>query len=401
MKQFHLAEIPRISSCPEIHQFTPDQAELVCAYHRSFPGYAPTPLRNLAALSEALGVLGVYVKDESHRFGLNAFKALGGSYAIGQYLAKRLGILPENMTFSRLTAPENASVLGPIIFCTATDGNHGRGVAWTANRLGQKCVVYMPKGSAEERVRNIEAQGATVIVTDVPYDDTVRLARETAEKNGWVTVQDTAWEGYQEIPLHVMQGYMTMALEAYQQLDGVLPTHIFLQAGVGSMAGAVAGLMKLLCFPVEPTVVIVEPHNADCHFRSAQAGDGSIQITPGDLETIMAGLACGEPNPISWNIMRCAAHFCLSVPEYAAADGMLTGFALAFAGAAHSRPMSGNSAGGWKTRLPRRRRWTAAGMKARIPSVLSARRCRARRGLSEGTRRSRRARNCSPRPSAR
>lgn len=322
MNQFRLAEIPRIPSCPEIHQFTPEQAKMVCAYHRSFPDYAPTPLRSLDALSGELGVSGVYIKDESYRFGLNAFKALGGSYAIGQFLAKKLGILPENMTFSRLTAPENKSILGEITFCTATDGNHGRGVAWTANKLGQNCVVYMPKGSAEERVRNIEAQGATVIVTDVPYDDTVRLARETAEKNGWVTVQDTAWEGYYDIPLHVMQGYMTMALEAYHQLDGVLPTHIFLQAGVGSMAGAVAGLMKLLCFPAEPTVVIVEPHNADCHFRSAQAGDGSIQITPGDLETIMAGLACGEPNPISWNIMRCAAHYALSVPEYAAADGM-------------------------------------------------------------------------------
>lgn len=322
MNQFRLAEIPRIPSCPEIHQFTPEAAKTVAAYHRSFPGYAPTPLKSLSALSEALGVSGIYIKDESHRFGLNAFKALGGSYAIGQYLAKKLGVSPEEITFALLIAPETRELLGDVTFCTATDGNHGRGVAWTANKLGQGCVVYMPKGSAEERVRNIEKLGAQVIVTDMPYDDTVRLARETAEKNGWITVQDTAWQGYQEIPLHVMQGYMTMAHEAFCQMNQEAPTHIFLQAGVGSMAGAVAGLMKLLCCPAEPTVIVVEPHNADCHFRSALAGDGSIRTTPGDLQTIMAGLACGEPNPLSWNILRCAAHFCLSVPEYTAADGM-------------------------------------------------------------------------------
>lgn len=322
MNEFRLAEIPRVASCPEIHEFTPAQAKEVLAYHRSFPDYAPTPLRNLSELAKELGVSGVYVKDESYRFGLNAFKALGGSYAIGRYLGKKLGILPENLTFARITAPETKEILGEITFCTATDGNHGRGVAWTANRLGQKCVVYMPKGSAIDRVRNIEKLGAQVIVTEFPYDHTVRLAREAAEKNGWVTVQDTAWPGYTEIPLHVMQGYMTMADEAHFQLDGITPTHIFLQAGVGSMAGAVAGLMKLFCYPNEPTVIIVEPHNADCHFRSALSGDGSLRATPGDLETIMAGLACGEPNPTSWSIMRCAAHYALSIPEYAAADGM-------------------------------------------------------------------------------
>jgi len=322
MNQFRIAEIPRICSCPEIHQFTEAAAKEVYAYHLFFPGYAPTPMRRLSALAEQMGVSEICVKDESYRFGLNAFKALGGSYAIGRYLGEKLGIAPQNLSYAQLTDSKNKQRLGEITFCTATDGNHGRGVAWTAKQLQQKCVVYMPKGSAEERVRNIEAQGAKVIVTNVPYDDTVRLARETAQQNGWVTVQDTAFEGYQEIPLHVMQGYMTMALEAYSQLDGTLPTHIFLQAGVGSMAGAVAGLFKLLCYPHEPTVIIVEPHNADCHFRSAQAGDGSIRNTPGELETIMAGLACGEPNPISWNIMRCAAHYVLSIPEYAAADGM-------------------------------------------------------------------------------
>ena len=323
MNDFRIAAIPPLTTCPEMDLFGDTQALETIASHRSFADlYAPTPLRRLAALAETLGLGGVYLKDESYRFGLNAFKALGGSYAIGRHLAETLGIAPQNMTLDRLTAPDVKRQLGEITFCTATDGNHGRGVAWTARVLQQKCVVYMPKGSAQERVSNIRAQGATVIVTDVPYDDTVRLARETAQKNGWITVQDTAWEGYTDIPLHIMQGYLTMAYEAYRQLDDIKPTHIFLQAGVGSMAGAVAALFKNLLGKDAPTIVIVEPHAADCHFRSAAAGDGSIQITPGDLNTIMAGLACGEPNPISWSLMRTSAHYCLSVPEYAAADGM-------------------------------------------------------------------------------
>ena len=322
MNSFRLAAIPQIDFCPELSLFTERHSKEVLSYHASFPGYAPTPLHDLAALAGQLGVKSILLKDESPRFGLNAFKALGGSYAIGCYIASLLGIPAGEMTFARLTAPDVRARLGEATFCTATDGNHGRGVAWTAKMLQQKCVVYMPKGSAQERVENIRALGAEVIVTDVPYDDTVLLARETAQKNGWISIQDTAWEGYTEIPLHIMQGYMTMAYEAYRQLNGVQPTHIFLQAGVGSMAGAVAALLMQLCAPHKPTVIVVEPNTADCHFRSASAGDGSIQATPGDLDTIMAGLACGQPNPLSWNLLRTAADFCLAGPEFMAADGM-------------------------------------------------------------------------------
>lgn len=322
MNEFRIAPIPRLSACPSLNHFTETEAQAASVYHSSFPDYAPTPLHALPALASFLGVGSIHVKDESHRFGLNAFKALGGSYAIGRYLANRLGIPAEKMTFDLLTAPETRARLGEITFCTATDGNHGRGVAWTARRLGQKCVVYMPKGSAAERVQNIRALGAEVIVTDVNYDDSVRLARSAAEQNGWVVVQDTAWEGCSEIPLNVMQGYMTMALEAFRQLNGIAPTHIFLQAGVGSMAAAVSALFRHMTSPDGPTVVLVEPGTADCHYRSAAAGDGSVQVTPGDLETIMAGLACGEPNPQAWDILRSTAHYALTVPEYAAADGM-------------------------------------------------------------------------------
>ncbi|MBR6615062.1 MAG: diaminopropionate ammonia-lyase, partial [Lachnospiraceae bacterium] len=217
------------------------EAEKARQFHQSFPEYAPTPLVSLDNLSELLGVKSIHVKDESYRFGLNAFKGLGGSYCIGNYVAQKLGMDIEELTYEYLISPEVKEKLGTITFITATDGNHGRGIAWTANRLGQGCVVLMPKGSASERLENIRALGAESWITDVNYDDTVRMAKELAEKNGWVLVQDTAWEGYEEIPTWIMQGYTTMGIEIAEQLAEIRPTHIFLQAGVGAMAGAMTG----------------------------------------------------------------------------------------------------------------------------------------------------------------
>lgn len=192
--------------------------ENVRAYHRSFPVYKETPLACLKETAKALGVSSIYVKDESYRFGLNAFKVLGGSYAMGHYLADKLGIDMKEVTYEKLTSEEMRKALGDITFVTATDGNHGRGVAWTANQLRQHSVVYMPEGSAEERLMNIRAEGAEASITDLNYDDAVRLANRNAEEKGWVMVQDTAWEGYEDIPRWIMQGYGTMGLEAYEQL---------------------------------------------------------------------------------------------------------------------------------------------------------------------------------------
>ena len=169
------------------------------------------------------------MKDESYRFGLNAFKVLGGSYAIGRYIAKKLGKDISEITFDYLISDEVKNKLGDITFITATDGNHGRGVAWTANQLKQKCIVYMPKGSAKERVENIALEGAEVTVQDLNYDECVRLADENAKKNGWVMIQDTAWDGYEDIPKWIMQGYMTMAFESYEDLKqkNLKPSHVF------------------------------------------------------------------------------------------------------------------------------------------------------------------------------
>ena len=301
--------------------YTPETAGAVREFHRSFPMYAPTPLAQLPETAKLLGVGEIYVKDESHRFGLNAFKVLGGSYAMGSYLAERLGKPLSETGYAVLTSPETRKTLGDITFITATDGNHGRGVAWTANTLGQKSVVHMPKGSAEERLNNIRLAGADADIIDGNYDDAVRLSRKEAEEKGLVIVQDTSWEGYEKIPARIMQGYCTMGLEAYEQLPQK-PTHIFLQAGVGSMAAAIAALFTDIYKEDRPRIILVEPNNADCFYRTAKADDGKLHIVTGDMKTIMAGLACGEPCHLAWEILRdCADHF-IAFPDWAAAKGM-------------------------------------------------------------------------------
>ncbi len=305
----------------DINFLNEEEARKVQQFHASFPVYEKTPLAALPDTAAALGLGAMYVKDESYRFGLNAFKVLGGSYAIGNYLAQKLGMDISELPYEKMISDEVREKLGEITFVTATDGNHGRGVAWTANQLKQKAVVYMPKGSAEERLKNIQAEGADASITDLNYDEAVRLANSQAEKNGWVMVQDTAWEGYEDIPTWIMQGYGTMGFEAWGQLSEK-PTHIFLQAGVGSMAGAVTGFFSNVYKEDRPIITIVEPNKADCLFRTAEANDGKLHFVTGDMNTIMAGLACGEPCSIGWNVLHSYADNFISCPDYAAAKGM-------------------------------------------------------------------------------
>lgn len=305
----------------DLSDFSVAEAKKAHDFHAGFAQYSRTPLTSLPGLAKALGVASVQVKDESYRFGLNAFKVLGGSYALGRYIAKMLGEDIENLPASRILSGEVREKLGQLTFVTATDGNHGRGVAWTAHQLGQKSVVYMPKGSAQERLDNIRAEGADASITDMNYDDAVRLADKHAREKGWVMVQDTAWEGYTDIPLWIMQGYTTMGYEMMNQLEE-RPTHLFLQAGVGSMAGAMAGFFAGLYGENRPKIIIVEPDRADCLFRTAKANDGTLHNVTGDMNTIMAGLACGEPCSIGWKVLESVADGFLSVPECVAADGM-------------------------------------------------------------------------------
>ena len=295
-------------------------------FHESFPQYSVTPLAQLKGMAEYLGLGSLFVKDESYRFGLNAFKVLGGSFAMARYIAGQLGKDVSEVDYNYLTGDKLKEEFGQATFFTATDGNHGRGVAWAANRLGQKAVVLMPKGSVQSRFNNIAKEGAQVSIEEVNYYECVRRANAMAEKTEHgVMVQDTAWEGYEDIPAWIMQGYGTMASEAAQQLKeaGVdRPTHIFIQAGVGSLAGAVQGYFANLFHDCEPTVVVMEAQAADCLYQGAKAGDGDIRIVDGDLSTIMAGLACGEPNIISWDILKNHSAFFVSCPDWVSAKGM-------------------------------------------------------------------------------
>ena len=292
-------------------------------FHKSFPQYSVTPLQKLSALASYLGVKGIYCKDESYRFGLNAFKVLGGSYAMGRYIAKELGRDISQLPYNVLSSDKLREEFGQATFFTATDGNHGRGVAWAAKRLGQKAVVRMPKGTTKTRFDNIAKEGAEVTIEEVNYDDCVRMAAaEAAKTEHGIIVQDTAWAGYEEIPSWIMQGYGTLVLEADKQLkeNGVdRPTHVFVQAGVGSLAGAVVGYFAHKYKENPPVMVVCEASAADCLYRSAVQADGNLVNVTGDLQTIMAGLACGEGNTIGWDILKNNVTVFASCPDWMSA----------------------------------------------------------------------------------
>ncbi|MEB6636316.1 diaminopropionate ammonia-lyase [Acinetobacter baumannii] len=300
--------------------FTKAIAKDVRQLHKNIPGYIPTPLISLKNLADRLGVKDIFIKDESNRFGLNAFKVLGGSYALAKLLANKL-----NIDINQFDIQQIQTLLkDPLTFTTATAGNHGTGVAWAANQMGQKAVVFMPKGAAESSVNRIKALGAECIVTDVNYDDTVRLASQIAQSNGWLLVQDTAWEGYEEIPTWISQGYMTMAAEAIEQLQILdkKPTHVMLQAGVGAMAGGVLGYLVDALGNTSFKAIVSEPASADCVYRSSQDKDGHLVAVDGDLKSIMAGLACGEVNPVTWPTLRDNTSYFARVADSISATGM-------------------------------------------------------------------------------
>ena len=299
--------------------FTRETAKAARNFHSKIPDYRPTPLYSLPAFASALGVQQVLVKDESQRFGLNAFKMLGGAWAIARLLCEEYALDINAFSFDTFRKQHPK----PITFATTTDGNHGRGVAWAARQLGQHAVIYMPKGSAQARVNHITDLGAECIVTDMNYDDTVRLTMRTAEEKGWKVVQDTAWEGYTSVPTWIMQGYATLADEAVEQMQAMecgAPTHVFLQAGVGAMAAGVLGYLSDVYAPGTLHAVVVEPDKADCLFRSAALG--KIVNVGGEMNTIMAGLACGEPNPLGWPLLRDCVRQFISCEDRVAALGM-------------------------------------------------------------------------------
>lgn len=301
------------------------ETEKVRGFHKSVPSYAQTPLVSLNDLAARFGVKGIYAKDESRRFGLNAFKGLGGIYALSRIACETLELSIENTRFEDLKASKNKERLQNMVFVTATDGNHGKGVAWAASQLGCQSHVYMPKGSSELRAQAIRDIGATEVqITDMGYDDAVRFASKMSREHGWVLVQDTSWDGYEKVPAWIIQGYTTMVYEALESLNekNIKPTHVFLQAGVGAMSGGVTGFLASYYGSERPKIVIVEPEGAACIYESARCADGRPHAATGNGKTIMAGLNCGEPCTITWPLLRDYADAYMCFPDYVAARGM-------------------------------------------------------------------------------
>jgi len=292
-------------------------------FHQQIPGYRETPLKSLFRLAEMIGLGGIWVKDESQRLNLNSFKALGGAFAIYRYLKEKLDLDREEANFKNLTADRVDPAVADTVFAAATDGNHGRGVAWAASKLGYDSVIYVHENTSQPRIDAIENYGARVEIIPGTYDDAVEKLSKDAEKNGWQIISDTSWPGYETIPAWVMQGYTTMYEEIQQQLtrQGIhSPTHIFVQAGVGSLAASVAAYYRQLHGGNGPKIIVVEPTKAGCLYRSAE--NEELSNFEGDLDTIMAGLACGEPNPMAWPVLKKATDFFMVCPDYVAAKGM-------------------------------------------------------------------------------
>ncbi|PRI12371.1 diaminopropionate ammonia-lyase [Leucobacter massiliensis] len=275
--------------------------EQVLAYHRSLPGYAPTPLIELPAIASALGVRRVLLKDESSRLGLPAFKILGASYAIARALAARWG-LGAAVTVERLRAA--AAEHPPVTLICATDGNHGRAVARTAAAIGLGCRVFIPGTLTAQAKRAIAAEGAEVRELDAPYDDVVAAMREHASEQATdgLVIQDTAWPGYHEIPGWIVDGYSTMLAELECQLSETGDARVDLAlapAGVGSLAQAIVTHFRGVEEP--PVVAVVEPVAAPAILHALTTGVPRAVPTG---RTVMLGLNCGTPSELAWPVLR-------------------------------------------------------------------------------------------------
>ncbi|OXS25703.1 MAG: diaminopropionate ammonia-lyase [Acetobacterium sp. MES1] len=327
---------------PITSTLAPAAVAAVSRFHQSLPNYQPTPLVSLPALAKELSVGAIFIKDEAKRFGLNAFKGLGAAYAMATIIANYLHLDAGHLDYRDLTTPAARQKLKDLVFITTTDGNHGKGVAWAAAMFGCRAIVLMPRGSQACRAEAIRAiNGTRVEITDLNYDDAVRRAARLADENGYLLIQDTALAGYADIPNAITRGYTTMAAEALAQLDDLgiaKPSHVFLQAGVGSMAGGVLGYLAHYYNQKPPLTTIVEPDTVACLYQSVASGQPAS--IGGHPETIMAGLNCGEPNPLTWPILRDYASFFARCPDWVTILGMQT---LAWPEATDPAVISGES----------------------------------------------------------
>ena len=290
-------------------QFSKKEAVDALRFHKSLPQYKETPLISLNYSAEKYGINSIFVKDESTRFNLKAFKGLGGSYAMFRILCDKLGIDYKNVDYKYFQHEDIKKKCSDIKFITATDGNHGKGVSWAAKLFGCRAHILMPKNSAQERKEAIEKAGSAFVeITDMNYDMTVNYAFDLAKKNNLILIQDTAWEGYEKYPKWIIEGYLTMALEISEQLKEKIPTHIFLQAGVGAMAGGISAYFQNL-YNKKPIITIVEPKNVACIYESIKKS--KLYTIEGCPITIMAGLNCNTPCKITFPILKnCSKYFC-------------------------------------------------------------------------------------------
>jgi diaminopropionate ammonia-lyase len=276
-------------------------------------GYQPTPLVSLTALAAKIGVGGILYKDEGPRFGLGSFKALGGSYAAQRVLQRQISArLGHEVSLEDIRTGTYRSEAAEITLVSATDGNHGRSLAWGCQRFGAPCRIYIHAEVSEGRAQAMRDLGADVIRIAGDYDASVILAKQEAADNGWFVVSDTSWEGYSQPPRDVMAGYGVMTQEICDSLEQA-PTHVFLQGGVGGLAAGVVAGLRQHWGAQAPRVVIVEPELAACLFESGRAGEATTFAI--ETETLMAGLSCGEPSGMAWEILSEEVSDFLTIPE--------------------------------------------------------------------------------------
>lgn len=279
----------------------------------SWDGYAPTPLVKLDRLAAHLSVESILYKHEGSRFGLGSFKALGGAYATLRVLRNEISkAVGHEVSLADAGDVKFAPIASRTTVISATDGNHGRSVAWGAQRLGMPCQIYIHAEVSEARAQAMRDLGADVIRIDGDYDAAVAVTRAEAESNGWFIVSDTSWPGYTNTPRDVMAGYGVMIHEINESLEQA-PSHVFLQGGVGGLAAATAAALRQRWGDESPRVIIVEPELAPCLLTSARAGKAtSVAISE---ETLMAGLSCGEPSQIAWSVLEQEASDFITIPE--------------------------------------------------------------------------------------
>lgn len=289
-------------------------AEEAYAEISAWTGYEATELHELKGISGQIGIARLWYKDEAQRFGLGSFKALGGAYAVFVQLKRAIEAQTgRTLSIQDLIDKHYADILSSVVVSCATDGNHGRSVAWGAQLFGCQSVIYIHRDVSPGREKAIAAYGAEVVRTRGNYDASVRRAAADAKKFNRIVVSDTSYQGYMEIPKYVALGYTVMLKEIVEQLRGEIPTHVFIQGGVGGLASAVCGYFWQYWAEKRPRMIIVEPEAANCLQESARAGT-PVKVE-GDLNTLMAGLACGEVSLLAWEIISVGVDDFVTVDE--------------------------------------------------------------------------------------